>query len=121
MDLGFLMSDPPVRGIKINLLLARINICVSYSLVIFGVDRQHDGEKDTSATLGVSGKRKEGVFKHGSYRGVRVAFADFLTQKRQTSILVHVHVLNTHVSTVHESSVCRFELTRLGPFPRLRG
>ena len=52
MDLGFLMSDPPVRGIKINLFLARINIFVSYSLVIFGVDQQHDGEKSRICDIG---------------------------------------------------------------------
>ena len=45
MDLGFLMSDPPVRNIKINLLLARNNVCVSYSFVIFDVGRQNDGRK----------------------------------------------------------------------------
>ena len=45
MDLGLLMSDPPVRNIKINLLLARNNVCVSYSFVIFGVGRQNDGRK----------------------------------------------------------------------------
>jgi len=45
MDLGLLMSDQPVRHIKINLLLVRNNVCVSYSLVIFGAGRQHDGKK----------------------------------------------------------------------------
>jgi hypothetical protein len=50
--LGFLMSDPPVRDIKIYLFLTRINVFVSYSLVISGVGRQHDGEKPRSCDIG---------------------------------------------------------------------
>ncbi len=46
MDLGLLMSDQPVRHIKIYLLLARNNVCVSYSLVIFGVGLEHGRKKD---------------------------------------------------------------------------
>ena len=45
MDLSLLMSDSPEGNTQINLLLARINIFVSYSLVIFGVGRQNDGRK----------------------------------------------------------------------------
>jgi hypothetical protein len=43
MDLGLLMSDSPERNTKINLFHARINIFVSYNLVIFIAGRQHEG------------------------------------------------------------------------------
>ncbi len=62
MDLGFLTSDQPVRSVKINLFLTRINICVSYILVIFGVSLQHDREKVRSCDIGCVKKKRKGTF-----------------------------------------------------------
>ncbi len=46
MDLPFLKSDPPETNIKINRLLAIINIFPSYRLVIFIVGQSLEGERD---------------------------------------------------------------------------
>ncbi len=59
MVLPLLMSKPPVRNIKINLFLTRINICVSYILVIFGVSLQHDREKVRSCDIGCVKKKRK--------------------------------------------------------------
>ncbi len=59
MDLSLLMSDSPERDTQINLFLARINIFVSYSLVIFIVGRQHDGKKNSHLWHQRVSKRKE--------------------------------------------------------------
>jgi hypothetical protein len=59
IDLGILKSDSPVRNIEFNRFLTRINVCASYSLVIFRVGLQHDRQKTESATLGALVKRKD--------------------------------------------------------------
>ena len=61
MDLGLLMSDQPVRHIEIYLLLARNNVCVSYSLVIFGVGLEHGRKKDRICDIDALVKRKEAI------------------------------------------------------------
>ena len=50
------MSDSPERNTEIKLFLTRINILVSYSVVIFSVGRQLDGQKTASCDIGVSKK-----------------------------------------------------------------
>ena len=66
MDLGFLISDYPERHIKINLFLARINIFAQYSLVIFSVGRQYDGEKTVSCDIDALGKRNRMIILFGT-------------------------------------------------------
>jgi hypothetical protein len=62
MDLGLLMSDQPVRHIEIYLLLARNNVCVSYSLVIFGVGLEHGRKKDRICDIDALVKKKRNLF-----------------------------------------------------------
>ena len=80
LDADFLMSDPPVRNIKINLFLTRINVFVSYSLVISGVGRQHDGEKTAILRHSGLGKEKKVI---GSYGRMRVGFTGHPWPRRE--------------------------------------
>ena len=60
MYLSLLLSDSPEGNTQINLFLARINIFVSYNLVIFIVGRQHDGTENSHLWHQRVSKRKEG-------------------------------------------------------------
>ena len=87
MDLGLLMSDQPVRHIEIYLLLARNNVCVSYSLVIFGVGLEHGRKKDRICDIDALVKRKEGIIRRVpnlGQKGTKVTKLRFIKNPSKT-------------------------------------
>ncbi len=67
MDLGLLMSNPPERHTEFNLFLTRIDISVSYSLIIFSAGQWHYGRGSIPITSAI----RFGVFDRGLSRLAR--------------------------------------------------